>query len=167
MDNLFLKCPKITYKVLYFRTMFAAFELLNWIGSLRNSTLCWFLLIRGVLRVDSLSLGGQFGGGGKNSLQLGRYDPTVTPLPELDLDLLGEKWASLGGVINGSEWSDSLPPLALLELVLWVKKSGHSAWGRLRKVAPSWNTTIEINSGWRKFEMDPNLHKNCWTSIFH
>ena len=44
-----------------------------------------------MLRVDSLSLGGQLGGGGKNSLQFGKYDPTVTPDPELDLDLLGEK----------------------------------------------------------------------------
>ena len=65
----------------------------------------------------------------------------VRPLPLLDFDLLGEKcWESEGGVIS-SEWTDS-PPLALLELVFWVRKSGQSDWGRLRKVAPSCNTIV-------------------------
>ena len=38
------------------------------------ATLCWFLAMRGVLADDSRSEGGQAGGGGKNSAQLGRLE---------------------------------------------------------------------------------------------
>ena len=36
--------------------------------------MCWFLAMRGVLADDSRSEGGQAGGGGKNSAQLGRLE---------------------------------------------------------------------------------------------
>ena len=77
------------------------------------ATLCWFLAMRGVLADDSRSEGGQAGGGGKNSAQLGRLE-----LPWWGV--LVRPWWGLQVLVSPA--TDSWPE-AELELVRWVELS--------------------------------------------
>ena len=81
--------------------------------------------MRGVLADDSRSEGGQAGGGGKNSAQLGRLE-----LP----------WWGVQVLVSPA--TDSWPE-AELELVRWVELStSASDCGSGKKVAPSCNSGV-------------------------